>query len=297
MLIWNAHKNWVRKMVFLGDGRTLATIAGNSRFVWLWDFAERKLLRKLDCHPAKHGPAQYSMANFATDLCSAGGRLLASSDRLSQISLVESETGKVLGRLKGWSLPKISPDANWLAVCRSGTISLWKTCSPDFEAPPERSIPVRYPCTYAFTPDSRWLVVSTPSDLQLFYLTTENRFLRRRKQPGTPGPLAVSPDGQVLAAVLDGEIEIWNRDKWTPCKVLDLAGHGVRALAFAPDNKTLLTAGTDGTSRFWCTKTGAETARFDWGIGKIMAATFAPDGLTCAAGGEAGQILVWDVEL
>jgi WD40 repeat protein len=75
-------------------------------------------------------------------------------------------------------------------------------------------------------------------------------------------------------------------------------GHAllVRAIGFLPGGNAILTAGMDGTARVWDTDTGAELRVFDWGIGKIRVAAVAPDGLTCAAGGDSGQIVVWDVD-
>src|SRR5262245_33350053 len=77
-----------------------------------------------------------------------------------------------------------------------------------------------------------------------------------------------------------------------------LKGHTlfVRAVDFTPDARTAMTAASDGLVRFWDAATGKQTRVFDWKIGKLSSAAFSPDGLTCAAGGENGQIVVWDVD-
>ena len=77
-----------------------------------------------------------------------------------------------------------------------------------------------------------------------------------------------------------------------------LRGHAllVRAIGFLPGGATILTAGMDGTARLWDANTGNELRVFDWGIGKIRVAAISPDGLTCAAAGDSGQIVVWDVD-
>jgi WD40 repeat protein len=86
-----------------------------------------------------------------------------------------------------------------------------------------------------------------------------------------------------------------------------LSGHPkqVNAVALAPDGRRLLTASHDGTIRAWevpsakpegFANTGEAGASFDWKIGAITALCFAPDGLTCAAAGAKGDVVVWDVD-
>jgi WD40 repeat protein len=61
------------------------------------------------------------------------------------------------------------------------------------------------------------------------------------------------------------------------------------------DGNSLLTAGNDGFVRLWDIA-GRELQAFDWGIGKLYCEAFSPDGLMCAACGEKGQVVVWDVD-
>ena len=59
---------------------------------------------------------------------------------------------------------------------------------------------------------------------------------------------------------------------------------------------TLATAGRDGTVRFWDAAAARERHCFAWGQSPVRVLAFAPDGLTCAAGTDAGQVFLWDVE-
>jgi hypothetical protein len=47
--------------------------------------------------------------------------------------------------------------------------------------------------------------------------------------------------------------------------------------------------------RLWDIDSGRQRAAFDWGIGKVYAVAFAPDGMRAAAGGQQ-NIVVWDVD-
>jgi WD40 repeat protein len=71
---------------------------------------------------------------------------------------------------------------------------------------------------------------------------------------------------------------------------------GAAPLALSADAALLATGGESGVVRIWEVASGRELAAFDWGIGPVYAAAFAPDGMTAAAAGRDFNIVVWDLE-
>src|SRR5262249_47028479 len=78
---------------------------------------------------------------------------------------------------------------------------------------------------------------------------------------------------------------------------LPLAGHqgAVHAIAFAPDGKTVATAGADGTVRVWDAN-GRQVRKLEQ-PGEAVGVAFAPEGKTLVAvsAGKGGALIAWDV--
>jgi WD40 repeat protein len=112
--------------------------------------------------------------------------------------------------------------------------------------------------------------------------------------------LAFSPDGQTLAVASGSEVLLYDvhsgKKRWK--KRGRLAGHTgvITQLAYQPGGHLLATGSRDQTVRFWDMRQQREVTSFDWGIGKVRCLTFAPDGMTCAAGGDSGRVALWDVD-
>jgi len=116
---------------------------------------------------------------------------------------------------------------------------------------------------------------------------TENHAVRR---------ISFRPSGKQLGVVVDGMVRVWDVKS---AKLLwdaeDAKAHAID-LAYHPDGNTLAVARTDGAAVFLDAQTGAVRKRYAWKVGQLNSIAFSPDGLTCAAGGEKGQVVVWDVD-
>jgi WD40 repeat protein len=112
--------------------------------------------------------------------------------------------------------------------------------------------------------------------------------------------LAVSSDGSLAAAgdfrgelsvvkLPDGPV-LWKKKALTgPSKRAE-----VSAVCFAPDGKTVVSAGSDGELRVWNATTGEEVGKFEGHHGSVYALAFRPDGKELVSGGDDGLIQRWD---
>jgi WD40 repeat protein len=110
--------------------------------------------------------------------------------------------------------------------------------------------------------------------------------------------LVVSADGRWVAVTTGPTVRLWdvtNLGKKPRKLVVPSRKHILGAASFA-DGQRLMTVGNDGRAVAWDIGTGAVIAQYDWQIGKLSAVAFAPDGLTCAAGSDTGQVVLFDVD-
>ena len=69
-----------------------------------------------------------------------------------------------------------------------------------------------------------------------------------------------------------------------------------QAAAYSTDGRMLATVSNEETVKLWDTADWQVRQTFAWRTGKLKCVGFAADGLRLAAGGEQGQVVVWDVE-
>lgn len=131
---------------------------------------------------------------------------------------------------------------------------------------------------------------------------------------GENAVIQFSPDGTQLAIMNVEEVLFWD---WETQKAAQMPTERVRFtdLVYSPDGRFFALACADGTVRLHdCTSTEVitgqdrrirfddcviyeEVKRYDWGIGSVGCVAFASDGLTAAAGGANGRVVVWDLDM
>jgi len=88
-------------------------------------------------------------------------------------------------------------------------------------------------------------------------------------------------------------VRIWNPGTGTTLRFLTGHTGPVRALAYAPDGKTLATGGDDDTVRIWnpATSTTLHTLH----TGPVRAMAYAPDGTVLATAGDR-TVRLWTLD-
>lgn len=108
--------------------------------------------------------------------------------------------------------------------------------------------------------------------------------------------LTFSPNGSFLVARLGDELLVWDVRflHRPPQRVRSDTAKALTDLAFHPSGRYLAAASNDRTVKLFDTASWAVARTFGWDAGRMRSVAFAPDGLTAAAGGERGQLVVWD---
>lgn len=298
MRFLQAHKGRVCALAYSADARWLAT-GGEDKKVRVWDACSGKEAAVLKGHKG----CVYGLA-FSPD-----GKLLASCGGRNQLRLWEPSAGKLVAELVGHTVMVadviFSPDGRALISAAGslfdagfgGQVTVWnvKSRQPIWS----ESLPGGG-WTTAIDSRFRWLAVGT-GDHRI-----ELRLQSGLWNPGTSDTVILdtgtavrgivfSPDGKKLASATGWGVQVWDVKART--LLHSLRGHTnvVWAVAFSRDGRRLVSVAEDSLTKIWAASTGAELQTYEWGIGKLRAVAFAPDGLTCAAGGDEA-VVVWDCD-
>lgn len=279
------HTSIVNKLVWMPDGKTLASAGGDDP-ARLWRVADGKELRRLN----KKG----RICGLAV---SRDGRLMAWGD--GGVHVVETATGKEIYFLKdtpfsGAGGLDLSPDGKMLVIyCLVGlrtqvyAVDSGKKLIDFAENQYWASV---------FSPDSKSLLVGTHKGVLCLDITTKKEKYTLATEGGSVFLPVFSPDGKKLAGADTGLIWVWS---WPDGKLLHRFRCGdayIRQVAFSPDGKTLASAGDRGHGlRIWDLVGGKQRHHLPAHENQIEAVAFSPDGSLLASGGDNRCISLWDM--
>ena len=85
----------------------------------------------------------------------------------------------------------------------------------------------------------------------------------------------------------------------SPRSVLDIGSISKQftAMAYHPAGRHLYATSNDTTVHVFDTATWERVTRFTWHLGRLKAVAVSPDGTLAAAGGDNGDIVIWDVDV
>jgi WD40 repeat protein len=110
-------------------------------------------------------------------------------------------------------------------------------------------------------------------------------------------PLAFSPSGEQLVGVHEMTLLVWSvPELGEPLLIRNDTRKHFTAAAYHPSGKHLFVASNDATVHIFDTTGWGRPTRFTWNLGRLRAVAISPDGGIAAAGGDHGEVIVWDLE-
>ncbi|MGX2993327.1 nSTAND1 domain-containing NTPase [Streptomyces sp. JNUCC 64] len=103
------------------------------------------------------------------------------------------------------------------------------------------------------------------------------------------------PGGRMASVSRDGTLALWGPRDRTPRARLANHATWLRAVDFAPDGRTVATAGDDGKVVLWDTAARAPALTLAVRREQFRTVAFSPDGRTLAAAGTGRRVVLWDV--
>jgi WD domain, G-beta repeat len=303
------HEGTVWALAFSPDGAVLAS-GGEDRVVRLTETATGKERLRLEGHKGRIAALAFS----------PNGKILASGSRDSTICLWDTTTGRRLRCCTGHERTVLavafSPDGRHLAsTSYDGTFRLWNvatgrvTCQTDAHVGAASAL--------AFSPDGTTVATGGYDHVVCIWSVARDRASVRRcqqfaagKRSEITGVVFTSGGRFVVAGGADGRLQNWDVVRNEPAESLRNRGSPVLALAGSTDGQALAVGGLDAEVELYEAASGRRIYGFGGPAGnyldlkfspttgypgEIRAVAVAPGGLTFAAAGKTGQVILWDV--
>jgi WD40 repeat protein len=300
-----------RGSAFSPDGKILAAQVRTDKVVAirLYEVTSGKMLHALT------DTTVGVRTTFAPD-----GRTLAARCQDDRIRLWDVASGKETGVLEGTAADggvlAFAPDGKTLTVsCLTSITSLWDVASgkrwslKDMASGKRWSLKGELPnsTTFAaaFTLDSKQLLLADHDTVRVVDVAKgemihelERKYVSREGYVGFSHDrwdrVVFSPDRKVIASTQGNSILL--KDLASGKELVQTGGHrgAVKSLCYSPGGKHLVTAGADGTIRFWDPASGKETRCWKEEHHSASKLAFLPDGKKLVSRGSSREFNVLD---
>ena len=229
---------------------------------------------------------------------SPDGSLLASRGEIPKIIIWEVSSAEILIEREMENVPNalaiaFSSNSRFLASPgRNSTIEVWDVRAGTvwFVFGPY------YPTIQflAFSQCGMLLVSASGPKATLWDFKSKEVLMRFDSHDGNFADGAISHDNKLLITATGQSISVWDldpRDHEMPHDMRERA----RAIAFAPDGKTLAMSSRHGLVTLWDTGLSKKFVTLGRYIGLVDIVVFSPDGRLLATGSQQGEVKIWEV--
>ena len=240
-------------------------------------------------------PDGTQLAVSAQESLDPGAEFPQPAVRLVDARTFEDEPVQLGGTPAGFypDAPHYSADGRFLAVPFGSTVLVWDLESR--QAPVRSVVASGYGPGVALSPDGSLLYVgtATPPAVTIHEVATGHTL----GSVAVPGRLlALSPGGDVLAAVGDNEIVLL--DSATLAEQGRLQGHAdlIQDVQFSHGGRLVASASNDRTAIVWDVATHQPREQLQGHAGRVWGLDFSPDDTTLFTAGSDGTMLEWDLQ-
>jgi WD40 repeat protein len=286
---FQGHSETVTSVAFSPDERFVLT-GSEDRTARLWAAATGAELHRFVGHSG-----EITAVAFSPD-----ERFVLTGSEDDTMRLWDLASGAELGRFQvasGVDSMAFSPDGRFvLTGGADGTARLWDVASRKvlrrFEGHSKNVI------SLAFSPDGRYILTGGEDKTARLWNAATGTELRRFAHSDGVFFVAFSRDGRVVRTGTSSEkgaAQQW--DAATGAELRRFEGHfaNVRALAFSPTGRFVLTGDADGGVQLWDAASETELRRFVGHSNEVTATAFSSDGRFVLTGSEDKTAQLWDL--
>jgi WD40 repeat protein len=285
------HKGAISGLAFLGDGKRLVTAGQDSTFI-VWDAAAGKERERIT-----HVEARVTSIAPTPD----GQGVIYSSGQLHALTWAPgaAEPRRNLPTFGGGYAPVISSDGRVVAHPTGQAIRL---CDADTGKERGRIEMRGYldAARLAVSPHGRFIAaIMNTADRKLQVWTADGKsrpLFVGEQEVFYPERLVFSADGRLLAAIAQGYVRVWEAISGAPrLRQLPIPATAYTAVAFTPDDQTLILGARDGALRLVDLANGQVTDPIAAHVGQIDALAVSADGKYLASGSADSTVVMWDL--